>query len=290
MLEFRTPSIDDKERIDAFVAKSGRVGCDANSVNTFLWRDRYDIRIAFTDDSYFKCYSTDGIVTGYSMPITYSDYRTAIALIKEDAAARGVEPLLGLLSDRNVGLMHRLYKDNVAITADRDSFDYIYDRRDLASLPGKKYHAKRNHIARFYRQYDDVVVEEICDKNAQDVLTIAKKWQGDAPDNGEMAAIRDALKYFYRLKLFGLLLYVNEQPVAFTIASRINDEMCDVHFEKAVDIEEAYAVINNEFAKHYDSYNYINREEDLGLEGLRKSKLSYHPSALLSKYNAVFVN
>ena len=290
MLEFRTPVIDDKERIDAFVAKSGRVGCDANFVNTFLWRKRYDIRVAFTEDSYFKCYMRDGQITGYCMPISYGDYRTAIATLRQDAAERGIEFGMGLLSDRNVGLLHRLYKDEVEVFPDRDSFDYIYERRDLALLPGKKYHSKRNHISAFFREYDDVVIEEICENNASDVLDIAKRWQGDRTDTGELEALRDALKYYYRLKLFGLLLYVNDEPVAFTIASQINEDMCDVHFEKAVGIDSAYAVINNEFAKHFDSFGYINREEDLGIEGLRKSKLSYHPSALLGKFSAVFTD
>ena len=90
------------------------------------------------------------------------------------------------------------------------------------------------------------------------------------------------------LGLFGLVLYVDGAPKAMCIASELNDCVCDVSFEKAVEINEAYAVINNEFAKHFTKYQLINREEDLGLEGLRKAKLSYHPDILYSKSVAYF--
>ena len=79
-------------------------------------------------------------------------------------------------------------------------------------------------------------------------------------------------------------------PIAMSMGSAINEQVCDVNFEKAVGIDEAYAVINNEFAKHFNSFTLFNREEDMGLEGLRRSKLSYHPDILLTKSTAVFVN
>ena len=288
MIDFRPPKLNDKERIDAYVKASGRIGCDVSFTNTYLWRKHYNIQIAFTDDTYYKCYRMGESITGYAMPMTSGDNRTAIGRILDDARERGTSPIIGLLNDRGVGLMHRLYGDKVIITPDRDSFDYIYERENLVSLSGKKYHAKRNHISKFFRAYEDSVVEEICANNARDVLSVAERWQEGSGDTGELAIIKDALEHFDRLGMFGLLLYVNGDPVAFSLASAINDEVCDVNFEKAVGIEEAYAVINFEFAKHFDSFRYINREEDLGLEGLRKSKLSYHPDILLKKSNAVF--
>ena len=288
MLEFRTPVLSDKARIDSFVKDCGGIGCDLTSTNTYLWREHYDIRVAFTDDSYFKCYYTNGGLSGYTLPLTKGDLRAAVDAVIADARERGVKPLIGLLSDENAALLKEMYGDSVDIKHDRDSFDYIYDRHALASLSGKKYHAKRNHVSRFFRTYFDVSVEEICELNFGDVLDIAERWQANSEDTGELDIIRDALEHFDELGMFGLLLYVDEKPVAMSIGSRISDEVCDVNFEKAVDIDEAYAVINNEFAKHYDSFTYLNREEDMGMEGLRKSKLSYHPDILYAKSTAVF--
>lgn len=288
MLDFRTPTLADKERVDAFVRNCGQIGCDVSFVNTYLWRERYDIRIAFTDDTYFKTYFTNGRLTGYALPITLGNLRSAIDLIFDDAKERGVKPLIGLLNDANTELLRRLYEGRVRIEADRDAFDYIYERSNLANLSGKKYHAKRNHISRFLRTHDNYSVKEIYKGNFADVLSVAERWQSGNEDTGELTIIRDALDHFDELGMFGLLLYVDRVPVAMCMASEINDRVCDVNFEKAVEIDEAFAVINNEFAKHYDRYTLINREEDMGLEGLRKAKLSYHPDILYTKNTAIF--
>ena len=290
MLEFRTPEITDKLLIESFVRESGQTGCDITFANTYLWRHHYDIRVAFTDDAYFKSYFIGGQLTGYTMPITRGDIKSAVDMILDDAKQRGAAPHIGLLNDRNAAVIRELYPDSARISIERDSFDYIYERRALAELSGKKYHSKRNHVSRFYRTYENHSVEEICSDNFADVLSVTERWLSASGDTGELEIVRDALEHFDTLGLFGLLLYVDGRAVAMTIGSRINDEMCDVNFEKAVEIDDAFAVINNEFAKRYDSFKYINREEDMGLEGLRKSKLSYRPTVLLRKSTAIFRN
>ena len=289
MLDFREPVIGDKERIEAFVSASGQIGCDVTFVNTYLWREHYDIRVAFTDDAYYKCYYMDGSLTGYTFPMTSGDIRAAVDRILDDARERGIAPVIGLLNDRNAQLIKDLYGDRVSVSISRDSCDYIYERRALANLSGKKYHAKRNHISRFFRDHDDISVEEICEENFDDVISVAERWEMSGGRTGEVAIIRDALEHFDTLGMFGLLLYVGGRPVAMSMGSRISGEVCDVNFEKAVEIADAYSVINNEFAKRYDTFSLLNREEDMGLEGLRKSKLSYRPSTLLRKSTAEFL-
>ena len=288
MLDFRPPALDDKERIEAFVRESGQIGCDTSFVNTYLWREHYNIRVAFTDDTYYKCYVMNGQVTGYVFPMTRGDIGTAIGRIIDDARERGAAPVIGLLNDQNAEVIKRLYGDRVTIRMERDSFDYLYEREHLAELKGKKFHAKRNHISRFFREHSDVIVREISQENFADVLSVVERWTDTGGDTGELMIIRDALMHFDALGLFGLVLYVGGRPVAMSIGSALSDEVCDVNFEKAVEIDEAYAVINNEFAKHFNSFTLFNREEDMGLEGLRKSKLSYHPDVLLRKSTAVF--
>lgn len=288
MLDFHTPTIADKIRIDSFVGDCGQIGCDISFANTYLWRDRYDIQVAFEDDAYYKCYGRNGRITGYSLPLTKGDIRKAIERVLADARERGVQPLIGLLSSANAELIQRMYGDRVILQEDRNSFDYIYEREHLAQLSGKKYHAKRNHLSRFLRTYEDYSVKEICEENYADVFSVAQRWQAQNEDTGELRIIRDALDHFEALGMFGLLLYVDGAAVAMCMASEINHLVCDVNFEKAVEIDEAFAVINNEFSKHFTRYQLINREEDMGLEGLRKAKLSYHPDILYTKSTAVF--
>jgi len=288
VLDFRTPCMDDRELIESFVKESGQSGCDITFVNTYLWREHYDIQVAFDSDTYYKCYLTDGEISGYTLPITRGSLKRAVDNVIADAHERGVRPLIGLLNDNAVSALNELYGDKVSIEPSRESFDYIYDREALATLSGKKYHAKRNHISRFLRNHPDNSFAEISPDNYDDVMDIVRRWILAGEDTGEEKIIRDALEHFEELGLFGLLLYVDGRAVAMTIGSRINDDICDVNFEKAVDIDEAYAVINNAFAKRYADFKYINREEDIGLEGLRKSKLSYHPQILYSKSTALF--
>lgn len=288
MLDFRTPTLEDKDRIDSFVRDCGRIGCEITFTNTYLWREHYDIKIAFDGETYYKCYALDGEITGYALPITKGDIKAAVDNIIEDAKMRGVEPMIGLLTDTFAEQLHRLYEGHIHISESRDSFDYIYEREKLASLSGKKYHAKRNHISRFKRTYENYSIRELCEDTFNDALFVAERWNSSDEDTGELDIIRDAFDHFDELGLFGLVLYVDERPAAMCIASEINSRVCDVNFEKAIEIDEAYAVINNEFAKRFTKYKLVNREEDLGLEGLRKSKLSYHPDILLKKYSAVF--
>ena len=288
MLDFRPPTLDDRKLIDSFVRDSGQIGCDVSFANAYLWRKKYDIRVAFDENTYYKCYLSNGKVTGYALPMTCGDIRVAVDRVLSDARERGGKPLIGLLNDTNAEKLHRLYRGLITIDESRDSADYIYERVHLAELSGKKYHAKRNHISRFLRTYPNYEVSELHPGNFDDALAVAERWQEGAEDTGELSLIREAFEHFDELGLFGLALYVDQRPAAMCIASEINDCVCDVHFEKAVEFDGAYAVINNEFAKRFDKYTLINREEDMGLEGLRKAKLSYHPDILYTKSFAVF--
>ena len=177
-------------------------------------------------------------------------------------------------------------------TADRDYFDYVYLRSDLATLRGKKYQPKRNHINRFKAAYPNYEYKELTAELVPECLRLESMWckANDCAENEALIAERrsmtDALKHINELDLRGGVLHVNGEIVAFTFGAPINNETFDTCVEKAnTDIEGAYAMINNEFANRIpEQYIYINREEDLGLEGLRKAKLSYYPETLLEKY------
>ena len=190
-------------------------------------------------------------------------------------------------------------------TAARESGDYIYRTEDLAALSGKKYGKKRNHIKQFKAKRPGHRFEPLTSANLQDARVVEEKWLEEvlaAASAGANSAAGDDLKIekeiiFSALENFdrfekvcgmtGGLLYVDDKPAAFCVASLLSAAVTDVHFEKCVspfDRDGGFAIINNEFSKTL-STKLANREEDLGIEGLRKAKLSYYPEQVLEKYD-----
>ncbi len=188
------------------------------------------------------------------------------------------------------------WRNEFQFRSERDNFDYVYDINKLADLKGRKYQQKRNHIHRFR----DAVPEARVVQLEEATLPLARKmmdqWYADreksVPDMDfhlEKVAVDRALTHFRELGLDGIVLMDGQEPVAVTMGSFLTDTIFDVHFEKArEDIQGAYAAVNQEFSKYlrdkYPALAYLNREDDLGIEGLRKAKLSYGPEFLIEKY------
>ncbi len=287
MLTFKTPELSDKDQVTALTHNCGQIGCDIAFATTYLWRNKYDIRICIEDGVLYKSYFNKGNISGYTFPIGNKPPRVMLKALMNDAKERGIKPLIGMLNKTNAEILSHLYPDVFEFTEERDSADYIYLRENLALLPGKKFHAKRNHISKFKRNNENYEFRLIDSSNFEDAYMVAHMWHmKNQASKSELLAIREALDNFDALSLKGGVLYVNSRPVAMTIASQINESVLDIHFEKALDVDGAYAMINNEFAKANEKYIQFNREEDLGIEGLRKSKLSYNPDKILMKYTA----
>lgn len=208
-----------------------------------------------------------------------------------DADERGIKPHIVLLTTAQRAFLETMYPSKFNYVRSPENQDYIYYSKDLATLAGKKFHAKRNHISRFYRKYTDTCFKTLDNSNKQDAMQVVYDWCKENNINqstyGELEVIKEALENFEEFKMNGAILYVENRPVAMTLGSEISERVFDVNFEKALrEYDGAYAVINNEFAKTLTRYEYINREEDMGIEGLRKAKLSYNPIIILDRYNA----
>lgn len=192
-------------------------------------------------------------------------------------------------------MLQNLYPGKFCCHNDRDAFDYVYDINDLATLAGKKFQKKRNHLNRFRQNHPDAIVEPVTAENLPRVKALAETWyklrlasDPQADFQLEQAALNRAFRYREALGLEGLLLTCDGQDVAFTLGSRLSENTFDIHFEKALDIADgAYPAINNHFANYlrstYPALAFLNREDDMGLEGLRKAKLSYNPHHLVEK-------
>lgn len=190
--------------------------------------------------------------------------------------------------------------------SNRNDSDYVYLSKNLANLQGQKFHKKKNHVSHFMHTYENRWQYKSFPQNdiAKDILKVEEVWfkekilQSGGIENLEKAvvfekeSVKSAVENAYSLGIFGGVLYVDEKPIAMTLASSISDLVVDVHFEKAIfeyAKDGAYAVINNLFAKQSSNFLYINREEDMGIEGLRKAKLSYKPDIVLDKFYGTLI-
>ena len=293
MIPFKDVTLADRDTITSFTMKSDRRNCDLSFSNLCSWRFLYDTQFAVVDNFLvFKFWA--GNQLAYMMPVGTGDLKAILGELIEDARKENQHfCMLGVCSNMRADL-EAILPEQFTFTEDRDYADYIYLRSDLSTLKGKKFQAKRNHINRFRNTYPDYEYTPITPDRIQECLDLEAEWckvnncdQQEGTGN-ERRALIYALHNFETLGLTGGILHVNGKIVAFTFGMPINHETFGVHVEKAdTSIEGAYAMINYEFANRIpEQYIYINREEDLGIEGLRKAKLSYQPATILEKYMA----
>lgn len=172
---------------------------------------------------------------------------------------------------------------------DRDNFDYVYLRSDLATLAGKKFHKKRNHVNAFELSFPNHSVKALNSGTRDDARNVLEHWAAtqEKPEETDYRAAAEALELLEDFEMTGLVLYVDSVPVAWTLAETVAaGTMAVVHFEKArVDYRGAYQFINYIFAQNLPpSIEYINREQDLGDPGLRQAKMTYRPSGFVEKF------
>jgi len=293
MLDFRKVNVNDFSLLKEYFEKFGTNGCDCNPANAIIWAEKYNMQICIKNDVLYKAFFDDNnIIRGYCYPMGDGNLKSAFDEIGSDARDRNTELVFLVLTTEQCKSLEKTTGwefDYEELLGDED---YIYSNFDLATLPGKKYHAKRNHISKFNRLFPNWHFDLINEDNMKDAVTVVEKWceknNIDTEDYYEYQAIRMAFENYKTFGMHGGILYVEDIPVAMTMGAKINRKIFDVSFEKAlVQYDGAYAKVNNEFAKTLVGFEYINREEDLGLESLRKAKLSYYPVEILKRFKGV---
>lgn len=292
MISFKDIELKDKDLITSYTMKSPRRNCDLSFSNLCSWRFLYNTQYAILDGFLIlKFWAEDKLV--YMMPIGNGDLKKVLdAMIEDSKYEKEQFCMLGVCSGMCEELKE-IMPDRFHFEADRDYTDYLYLRTDLATLAGKKFQSKRNHVNKFRKTYNYKYVPLTPDR-IPECMELEAEWckmnncnQHEGTGN-ERRALIYALQNFDALGLTGGILHVDGKIAAFTFGMPINEDTFGVHVEKAdTRIDGAYAMINYEFANHIpEQYTYLNREEDLGIEGLRKAKLSYQPAILLEKYMA----
>ena len=167
-----------------------------------------------------------------------------------------------------------------------------HTRFGISTLTGKKLHGKRNHINKFKELYS-YNYEPLTADNMEKIRSFIEEWyqkkaETDASILTEKTALENALKNFEKLELKGGILLVDGKSVAFSIGEQLNQDTALIHFEKAdTDYQGAYPMMNQQFVINaWSNLTYVNREDDMGIEGLRKAKLSYYPDIMVEMYSA----
>lgn len=295
-MDFYIPTLSDIDLIKSAMQGNEKLACEMSPANIILWARHYRTQIAFCKgEIVFRSGWDDGKVS-YSCNMLNAEnpkglFDGLVDLAKEEGHAFCMHCMVAGEMD----MVEKWYPGCYQICYNRDISDYIYLREKLASLPGKKLHGKRNHIRRFEEQNPDWRYEAITEENAAECEQMAMQWcmencMGEM-ENIEYGKIDESKLVVYALRnreIFGMAggaLRVAGRIVAITLGEPLTDNTFVVHFEKAFsEIQGAYPMINREFVRNeLSGYVYVNREEDMGLPGLRKAKLSYRPDILLEK-------
>ena len=288
MLSFSPLSLDDRKWLLPVLQKQTWRSADFNFTTLFVWQHTYRPEWALWKDTLLIRYHKDG-KSYFSFPLG-EDCLAACALLPA-LAEDGHCTVVGI-PETYAAPVQELLGAAFEVVPEPISFDYVYSAKKLANLAGKKLHAKRNHIHRF-ESLGSWAFRPITEAELPACRMLLCRWfeENGSGFEEENAALEFAFAHYSELELEGGLLVLNDQPVAFTIGDRLSADTYDIHFEKALtEAEGAYSMINREFVRElltrHPDIQYINREDDMGLEGLRKSKMSYYPEIIVKKYKA----
>ena len=286
-LAFHPLTLIDREAMQAVTLPSGRRNCNYNFANLVGWQFWYYTEVCVLERAVVLRYTFDG-------------QRAYMVCTSE---ALSLELIEALLDDSNGSLMLIGLEDSqvvqcspfsISVESARDQYDYIYRRTDLATLHGKHMDAKRNHIHRFRAAHPDFEYRPLTPEFFDECRRLTEIWQeekgGSDTINAEKQVMETIFSNWEALGMIGGSIIVDGRMVAFTYGSAVTTDTFDVCVEKADrHVEGAFAIINQQFAEHLpEQYVYLNREEDMGIPGLRQAKLSYRPEILLT-YNVVHI-
>ena len=292
MINFQRLTLEQKAEYESILLSGEPRGCEYSFANQYLW-GRQQTAFLHGCVAFFAHFDGRSV---YPYPIGGGDRRKVVEEILLDARQRGIPCRIVSMTDSDARELEEWFPGKFLLRPDRDSFDYVYAIDDLAELKGRKFQKKRNHLNRFRQQNPDCRLLPIDPCNMDQARHLVDVWyyqrvRSDPEHNYllENIAMARAFHHYRELEMEGCMLMSRGEVIAVTMATRLGPDTFDVHFEKArEDVEGAYNAINCEFARYlrekHPEVRFLNREDDLGLEGLRKAKLSYNPHHLMEKH------
>ena len=287
MLSFRSVTLEDREGLLPLLLQKDR-GMEYTFSNIYVYRQIFDTKVAYHEEGAVILFGSRESVL---MPLGHID---PAILAGELPVAKDGAIRFACVTEKDTELLLKNFSDRNVTVIPQDDGEYVYRTRDLAELKGKKYHSKRNFCSRFERMYPDYSCEVIGPENLSEVAAMNEAWYAENAAvsdelDGDRACTTGCLADYEKLGLRGALLRCSGKVVAWCCGEGGAEGVFFTHVEKALrEAEGAYAVINRDFARMLaGEYDYINREDDAGDEGLRRAKMSYHPSGIVTKNTVV---
>lgn len=294
MLDFYSIAIEDKDWITEALKYSDFQGCEYSFANNLAWCRAGNSKIARFQNFYIICaFGNNDSPPLFTFPSGNGDYKALLDEMEKTANSLNQPLIIRGVTDKTMKILNETVPDKFYYKEETDDSDYIYNTSDLVTFSGKKYHKKRNHLVQFRRNYN-ALFSEMTESDFNDCIELSvslyhdKDGYNDRSQIMEQYAINVFFNNFYKLGLNGGVLRIDGKLIAFSIGEKLNSNTFVTHIEKAdTKYHGAYTAIVQEFTSNIArDYQYINREEDLGIEGLRKSKQSYYPAYMLKKYTA----
>jgi len=295
MMIFKRLTIEDKDTLEKFIYPYKFLSCEYSFTTLYIWREACDICFTIHRGALIIKKKDFSGRYYFMQPLGYSteNLKEIIDALMDYKTENNMHYLFKDLDEVFMEEISNIYDDvrDICIKEDRDNFDYLYEAEKLIKLSGKKLHGKKNHYNSFIKSYQYEVKDIKGEQVISDVIVAAEKWyEGNEEDDDmlyyELQGIKDVLKNIEIINSKGIAVYVDEKIVAFSLGEKLNDNLAVIHIEKAdMDYSGVYSFINKTFVDRcFSEVKIINREQDLGIAGLRKSKLSYHPFKLEKKY------
>lgn len=287
--DFKPITLEDKEMIDAYLRLHPPLCSEYTFTNLFAWAPSYGLQISKFGDGFLILRKTDKELS-FLQPLVHKQARDAVLACLDFLKTRVKRPIIERIGEDF--MEYALFgKTGLDIHEDRDNFDYLYDTQELITLRGKKFHDKRNHLNNFIKNFRYNYIP-ITSSLIMQCMEFAHEWCNDREcekDNGltrEECATYRMLKHFDELDIKGGTIEIDGRVCAMTMGERLNHDTLVIHIEKArTGIQGLYQAINWEFLRHEaGNLKFVNREQDLGLPGLRRAKKSYNPVRMIRKY------
>jgi len=292
MIDFHRIAPEDKAAYEAILFSGPERGCEYSFATLYLWGLQ---SVAFRHGCVARFSHFHGRSV-YPYPIGAGDKQAVLSEILQDARDRGIPCRITGMTEADKAELEQWFPDIFYIQPDRDGFDYVYDINNLADLRGRKHQSKRNHFNRFMADHPDLQVLPMSQDLVPKAKTFVENWYARRRETDpqgdyllENVALARAFNHCCELGMEGIALMDAGEILAISIGSRMSEDTFDIHFEKGLDtVSGVYAAVNCLFARQlrlaHPELKYLNREDDMGLEGLRKAKLSYHPHHMVEKY------
>jgi hypothetical protein len=277
---------EDLDELKKFIKLSHTAICELNLTNFFIWRDFDKTQLTIINGNLCILVSPPNETQYFLEPLGNNKFQETVetCLRQTNKMSRTSEPFIS-----------KLKQDNYRITPLRDQFDYTYSVRKIAELKGKKFDGKRNHIKKFKMRHPDYKFVPLKPELKENAMSLFERWFESRKQSrffpklaydSQKKAVSEAFTNFEKLKLLGGALFIDNSLKGFTLGSKLNRETVSVHLQYGDPAIQgtAQVLLWEACNKVYSHFKYANLEQDLGIPGLRKSKLSWQPIKLERKF------